>query len=986
MDVRAEVEVLGLTEDVDNDFLLLYFENKRRSGGGEIQSVSRNGSVGLITFSDPGDAERVLSKGEHLLNHVTVQVRRPPPWDPRKVALCGLDPDTTEALLELYVEAVSGRQEFSILRSADKTSVLVSFQQELSQEDLNHIFTRVEEKKLHDRSVSVLRVRASGDILVGNIGSQITVELLEMYFESKRSGGGAVRSVTVLREESAVVSFHDWNVVDQVLGRQHTLHNCQLSVSRYYPELLGSPGHDLAQEREMEKEEPTKTLETVNIQQIGSQVLGAPDEDIGEPSIPGKDEQLDEMECDGVEETQDSTHYKGLEVPEMPQIGPNSQASYDEHGTPRTLHSPDTDKGKDQDGPPSTSMSLGDEGRVASDVHEAEVVMEAAELSFMQRYHHELLAGMDAVTIFPLEEDYRFGFKVVGDTYSCRTAVELLQHVVSSFSSRTITLEYPWVTHFLVGSEGKRILRDTEKQYHCIISTPQISGKDLDCEHIDPWSFVHGTAAATTSSVQSMVTDEVPDIALFQADMEGIKRFASLLKSDEKPIDTPSSESSTTIGQNIHNEDSEEDLYTDSSLKENDSSTSEMKDEEMDQVYQMSRRDYTDRELDEEAQLLLAIQRSMDSQGPAVQAEEDDEELQRVLEMSLMQHQNADAEESFQRALEMSLQDQTAHDYSRPMRMLQDPAYYNEPAVTLDLAQIKVLAGDETSIVVAGTALRKAITSKLNTVSFREMDVLQDMPLILKALEKKHKVKITKYESELQIQGFLHGPSLCWKEISEIVTTLQSKAQAKIDAMDLKVGADVEMNDVPDTSEEYKCVVQPFLNTLQDLKPFIDVLQVHKVHNPLLYNQYQLKKLRMVMSDPNKPAERVLYHGTNETSAKEICHSGFNRSFCGKNATLYGQGVYFAVESEISARDHYSPPNKEGKKFVFVARVLTGEYTVGKENMRTPPIMENSGSVPRRYDSLVSSMKNPAIFVIFNDTQAYPEYLITCRKRKDASK
>lgn len=300
------------------------------------------------------------------------------------------------------------------------------------------------------------------------------------------------------------------------------------------------------------------------------------------------------------------------------------------------------------------------------------------------------------------------------------------------------------------------------------------------------------------------------------------------MKSDEKPIDTPSSESSTTIGQNIHNEDSEEDLYTDSSLKENDSSTSEMKDEEMDQVYQMSRRDYTDRELDEEAQLLLAIQRSMDSQGPAVQAEEDDEELQRVLEMSLMQHQNADAEESFQRALEMSLQDQTAHDYSRPMRMLQDPAYYNEPAVTLDLAQIKVLAGDETSIVVAGTALRKAITSKLNTVSFREMDVLQDMPLILKALEKKHKVKITKYESELQIQGFLHGPSLCWKEISEIVTTLQSKAQAKIDAMDLKVGADVEMNDVPDTSEEYKCVVQPFLNTLQDLKPFIDVLQVSR--------------------------------------------------------------------------------------------------------------------------------------------------------------
>lgn len=968
MDDRKEVEVLGLTEDVDDDFLLLYFENKRRSGGGEIQSFSRNGSVGLITFSDPGDAEMVLSKREHHLHNVTVQVRRPPPWDPKMVALRGLDTNIGDDLLELYVETVSGYQVLSILRSADKTSALICFLQELSQEDIEHLITRVEEKKLHDRSISALRVRASGDILVGNIGSQITVELLEMYFESKRSGGGSVRSVTMRKEKFAVVSFCDWNVVDQVIGRQHILQNCQLSVSRYYPELLGSPGNDLIQETEKEAEEPSN----MDIQQSGSQVLGASDEERGERNIPGEDKP---MECGGEEETPESAHYEGSKVPqtgaEMPQIG------YDEHGAP------DTDNGTHHialPAPRSSSRSSGIEEFGAPDVHEEDVVMEAAELSFMQRYHHELLAGMDAVTIFPLDEDYRFGFKVLGDVSSCRTAVELLQHVVSSLSSRTITLEYPCVTHFLAGSEGKRVVHDIEKQHHCIISTPQLSKKLLDCEHIDPWSFVHVTATATTSSVQSMVSDKMPDSPLLQADMEGIKRFASLLKSEEKSTDISSSESSTNIDENIQKEESEEDLYTDSSSKENESIISEMKDEELDQVYETSRKEYTERELDEEAQLLLAIQRSMDNQGPAVQ--EEDEELQRVLEMSLMQHQSDDtAEESFQRALEMSLQDQTAHDYNRPMRRLQDPAYYNPAAVTLDLARIKVLAGDETSIVVAATALRKAITSKLNTLSFGGMDVLQNKPLILKALETKHKVKITKCERDLQIQGFLNGPNQCWQEMSEILTALQSKDQAE--AMDMKMDADVEMIDVPDTSEEYQCVVQPFLNTLQELKPFIDILQVQKVNNPLLYNQYQLKKLRMVMSDPEKPAERILYHGTNEISAREICHYGFNRSFCGKNATLYGQGVYFAVESDISARDHYSPPNNEGKKFVFVARVLTGEYTTGKENLKTPPLMPNPSGALRRYDSLVSNMKNPSIFVIFNDTQAYPEYLITCHKRKE---
>jgi hypothetical protein len=32
---------------------------------------------------------------------------------------------------------------------------------------------------------------------------------------------------------------------------------------------------------------------------------------------------------------------------------------------------------------------------------------------------------------------------------------------------------------------------------------------------------------------------------------------------------------------------------------------------------------------------------------------------------------------------------------------------------------------------------------------------------------------------------------------------------------------------------------------------------------------------------------------------------GFNRSFAGQNATLYGKGVYFAVKASYSANDTY---------------------------------------------------------------------------------
>lgn len=53
--------------------------------------------------------------------------------------------------------------------------------------------------------------------------------------------------------------------------------------------------------------------------------------------------------------------------------------------------------------------------------------------------------------------------------------------------------------------------------------------------------------------------------------------------------------------------------------------------------------------------------------------------------------------------------------------------------------------------------------------------------------------------------------------------------------------------------------------------------------NQLLYNQYKLKKASVLQRATYPVVERTLYHGTSETSVKEICVHGFNRSFCGKN-------------------------------------------------------------------------------------------------------
>ena len=93
-------------------------------------------------------------------------------------------------------------------------------------------------------------------------------------------------------------------------------------------------------------------------------------------------------------------------------------------------------------------------------------------------------------------------------------------------------------------------------------------------------------------------------------------------------------------------------------------------------------------------------------------------------------------------------------------------------------------------------------------------------------------------------------------------------------------------------------------------------------------------------------------------------------------ATAYGKGVYFATEACISASDTYSTPDMFGRKRMYLARVLVGEYAIGDSSMVTPPSKKQSV----QYDSVVNTVINPSIFVIFYDAQVYPEYLIQFRK------
>jgi serine/threonine protein kinase len=152
----------------------------------------------------------------------------------------------------------------------------------------------------------------------------------------------------------------------------------------------------------------------------------------------------------------------------------------------------------------------------------------------------------------------------------------------------------------------------------------------------------------------------------------------------------------------------------------------------------------------------------------------------------------------------------------------------------------------------------------------------------------------------------------------------------------------------------------------------VTALRIERVQNPGQWRQYQAKKSDMERRGNPGHGERRLFHGTDEATVPKIISTAFNRSYCGKNATAYGEGVYFARDASFSACDNYSRPNVLREKHIFLCRVLVGAYTRGDSSMRVPPPRPGTDGT---FDSTWGphGEAEPSIFVIYHDAQVPSE-------------
>uniref|UniRef100_A0A7J8I0X5 Poly [ADP-ribose] polymerase n=1 Tax=Molossus molossus TaxID=27622 RepID=A0A7J8I0X5_MOLMO len=173
---------------------------------------------------------------------------------------------------------------------------------------------------------------------------------------------------------------------------------------------------------------------------------------------------------------------------------------------------------------------------------------------------------------------------------------------------------------------------------------------------------------------------------------------------------------------------------------------------------------------------------------------------------------------------------------------------------------------------------------------------------------------------------------------------------------------------------EYESVKHRFSQTCLSYR----IEKIERIQNEFLWQTYQIKKKHMDMKNGHTNNEKILFHGTDADSVPHVNQHGFNRSYAGKNAVAHGKGTYFAVDAKYSADDTYSRPDSNGRKHIYVVRVLTGVYTLGHKGLITPP-SKNPYNPTDLFDSVTDNIQHPKLFVVFFDNQAYPEYLITFR-------
>ncbi|XP_038050818.1 uncharacterized protein LOC119723968 [Patiria miniata] len=176
------------------------------------------------------------------------------------------------------------------------------------------------------------------------------------------------------------------------------------------------------------------------------------------------------------------------------------------------------------------------------------------------------------------------------------------------------------------------------------------------------------------------------------------------------------------------------------------------------------------------------------------------------------------------------------------------------------------------------------------------------------------------------------------------------------------------------TSPEYTVIANLFWDTMDNKG---NIVSIQRIQNLELWEDFYKKGERMKKKNGSKVVStKQLFHGTtSEKYASAICSQNFDWRLSGSNVgTRYGKGSYFARDAVFA--HSYTKSDDLNHRYMFVAKVLVGTYSNGQSEYTRPPPKDPQKPLEDLYDSCVNDTADPKIYVIFEKTQVYPEYLI----------
>ena len=178
-------------------------------------------------------------------------------------------------------------------------------------------------------------------------------------------------------------------------------------------------------------------------------------------------------------------------------------------------------------------------------------------------------------------------------------------------------------------------------------------------------------------------------------------------------------------------------------------------------------------------------------------------------------------------------------------------------------------------------------------------------------------------------------------------------------------------------TDEFERVEDHFLSTL----PAAEVKIIHRIQNRVLWRKYLDKSKEMNDFGGGVLNEKLLFHGSNKNKPEFIYKGDASFDMRFSRDGMWGRGNYFAVNASYSNRLAYKEGGL-GLRQMLAAWVLTGHsFESPPQSFSHPPERGDDciehGQIRRRYDSVTGTTNGSRVYITYDNTLAYPVYLIT---------